>query len=331
MARESTTVADARVMQSIEEYCKVFQGFDQPWPALPLKPSAQERWWAEWLANTTADQSWSTLRKGLPQLWITPHPDAAKSEAYKRLVLRGESPNASDQAMAPSLQDPEGLTISLAAHPCGSIPVLEFRHHDDFVLVVRCLAHRCASSTIQPTVHAQAVAGLIHWGLIRELGRDQRAQLLILHRAPYSSLSSSVVPGQLSEEEWIERSRCWRLEHELTHIACKRLVGEMRINLFDELIADALGMLAAMGWFNAELFRLGLGCSDAGDLRDDARAHVYLQELATDHHRDACRMVMQRARELEAMLQRKELPQDRMQLLHVLTHNRLDQPLTRCP
>ena len=33
----------------------------------------------------------------------------------------------------------------------------------------------------------------------------------------------------------------------------------MRINLFDELLADAIGMKTALGHFQAELFRQGLG------------------------------------------------------------------------
>ena len=123
----------------------------------------------------------------------------------------------------------------------------------------------------------------------------------------------------------------WRLEHELTHIACKRLVGEMRINLFDELIADALGMLAALGQFKAALFLNSLGLNADGGLRDDARAYVYLHTLDPQHHSDACQMVITRAQELEALLHVGTVSSERLQLLRVLTHNRLDQRLQPDP
>lgn len=41
------------------------------------------------------------------------------------------------------------------------------------------------------------------------------------------------------------------LEHELTHLTTKRLLGEMRLNHLDELIAECMGMVAALGKFNA--------------------------------------------------------------------------------
>lgn len=322
-------------MPSLERYCSDFCGSDQAWPDLPLPRAAQDLWWAEWITQRHNQRQHSApldaLREHLPQLWITPQRGAASSELYRRLVLQGEAASPADQRAGPQLEDPAGITISLAPHPCGSIPVIHFRSQTDFVLAVRCLAHRCEPVSIQATVHAQAVAGLIHWGLIRDIGREQRCQLLMLHEAPYSSLPASCIPGDLSDEDWIERSRRWRLEHELTHIACKRLVGEMRINLFDELIADALGMLAALGQFKAALFLNSLGLNADGGLRDDARAHVYLQTLDPQHHTDACQMVIARAQELEALLHAGSVSHEPMQLLRVLTHNRLDQPLQPNP
>ena len=318
-------------MPSLERYCSNFCGSDQPWPDLPLPLAAQDHWWAQWINQGQPKAPLDALREHLPQLWITPKQGASTSELYQRLVLRGEAASPAVQQAAPQLEDPAGITINLAPHPCGAVPVIQFRAQTDFVLAVRCLAHRCEPARVQATVHAQAVAGLIHWGLIRAIGREQRCQLLMLHEAPYSSLPAACIPGDLSEDAWIERSRRWRLEHELTHIACKRLVGEMRINLFDELIADALGMLASLGQFNAALFLKSLGLDAEGGLRDDARAHVYLQTLDPQHHSDACRMVIARAQELEVLLNTGTLSRDPMQLLRVLTHNRLDQPLRPNP
>ena len=68
---------------------------------------------------------------------------ARLSDRYQRLVLRGESPQPKDLEVAPRLQDPKGFSITIANHPCGAKPVLSVSDHDDFVLIMRCLAHRC--------------------------------------------------------------------------------------------------------------------------------------------------------------------------------------------
>jgi len=54
--------------------------------------------------------------------------------------------------------------------------MLSFRDHRDFVLAVRCLANRCEAVPVQPTVHAKAISGLIHWGLIRKVERRTPCQ-----------------------------------------------------------------------------------------------------------------------------------------------------------
>ena len=73
----------------------------------------------------------------------------------------------------------------------------------------------------------------------------------------------------------------------------------MRINLFDELLADAIGMKTALGHFQAELFGQGLGLNLDGTIQDDARAHIYVQQLDPNDHVAACQMVLARANELE--------------------------------
>ena len=101
---------------------------------------------------------------------------------------------------------------------------------------MRALAHRGEPVDQADGVDAQAISGLIHWGLIQRFGSQRRAHLIVLHRAPYGSLPASSVPGSLSEEAWIEASSKLRLEHELTHLTTKRLLGKMHLNCV--LLAD---------------------------------------------------------------------------------------------
>ena len=264
----------------------------------------------------------------LPQLCINPHHGASKSEIYKHLVLRGNEINIEEDEHILHFKDQQGFSIRLVEHPCGTYPVIEVEDQSDFVSLVRCLAYRCELKQIQSSVHAQAVSGLIHWGLIRETSLMARCQLIILHRSPYSCLPSRVIPGKPSTQEWLEMSQSWRLEHELTHLATQRLAGEMRLNLFDELVADALGMLEALKLFSADLFRQGLGLNHDGSTTATGRVHTYLKGLNENSSNAACIYVLQRAQELEKLIATGLVPIERMALLRYLTKQRLDQTFT---
>lgn len=314
--------------QNFEEYCQAFKGAETIWPALPLPLDRRESWWDQWMDQTPVEQRWLKLHDHLPQLWIQPGRDTRRSERYRRLVLQGKPPNPADRDCAPSLADPNGVKMFLARQPWGAVPVLSFDNHEDFKLALRCLAFRCEDVNLPTTVHSQAISGLPHWGLIREIDSKCRCQMLLLHRAPYSSIPAELVPGQPEAATWIAQSQQWRLAHELTHLACLRLVGEMRINLFDELLADAIGMLAGLGLFSSELFRQGLGLNKDATLMDNARAKVYVSTLKPEHHRQACLAVLERAKELERLLNDGCLPHDPMPLLQCLVRQRLNQSIT---
>ena len=310
---------------SLEEYCRPFKGAFDQWPGLPLPVQPSFDWWQEWLMSTPADLQFESLLSALPQLRIKPHHGASKSETYKQLVLHGEKDVPIKQDEILQLHDPQGFSVRLANHPCGLMPVIEIAEKEDFLSVVRCLAFRCELIEIQPSVHAQAVAGLIHWGLIRKINVHDRGQLIVLHRSPYSSLPASAIPGKPTKEQWLDMSQIWRLEHELTHIATKLLVGEMRVNLFDELIADALGMLKALQLFSADLFRLGLGLNVDGTSTQNARVNTYIKGLSQEESKRACKYVLKRSQELESLLKEKLLPHERIPLLKYLTRQQLDE------
>ena len=121
------------------------------------------------MQDTPPNKHFEGIRDYLPQLWIKPHKVASKSETYKHLVLKGESYIESKQDAILELIDPGGFSIQLAKHPYGTLPAIEIKERDDFLNVVSCLASRCEQNTIQTSLHAQALCGLIHWGLIRKV------------------------------------------------------------------------------------------------------------------------------------------------------------------
>lgn len=274
------------------------------------------------------------LKDGLPQLQLPQVHGISKTTLYAASVLRNEQLN--DLALEkvgspPEWHQPEALQFWIAPHPCGAMPVVMTSCWHDFTQLVRALAHRAEPVTLKDGVHAQAVNGLIHWGLIKQFGRESRAQLILLHEAPYGSVGAQHVPGDLDDQTWIECSTRLRLEHELTHLATKRVLGEMRINLLDELIADCMGMVASLGWFASTLFGRCMGISEHKQLGEDNRWATYTRGLSPTDAETATTLVMMRSIELENELKANSqlcMPDMAMERLRWLCRQRLDQPIS---
>ena len=321
------------IQATLDCYCEGFAEAAQPWPAFPLAEAPELEWWS----NRTADavdgvlqgqRVLELLQSGLPQLHLPQLSGISTSELYKSLVLRGESvdqASIADVGAHPQWQSAEELRLWIAPHPCGALPVVQTPSWTDFLQLVRALAHRGEPVALADGVHAQAVSGLIHWGLIHTFGRQSRARLIVLHEASYGSVQASDVPGDLSDADWLQASSNLRLEHELTHLATKRLLGAMRLNLLDELIADCMGMVSALGKFHAELFGRCLGNRSAS-----GRWTTYTRDLSETDAHQALDLVMVRANELAQHLdQRPELllRERRMEGLRWLCQQRLDRPI----
>ena len=294
-------------------YLAGFAQADQPWPAaLPDDPGMA--WWQRLLTEGGTEAWWAVLSAALPQLLLPQGAGISSSDLYRQTVLRG----VPDPATQQPLQQPQQLRFWIAEHPYGSMPVLATPCRRDFLWIVRALAHRGEPVAIHAGVHAQAISGLIHWGIIREMGPQARARLIVLHDGPYGSVPAAELPIGLDDQAWVEASTALRLEHELTHLATKRVLGEMRLNLLDELIADAMGMLAALGDYSAELFQRCL----------QGRWRSYVGELAEADAEEALALCLARAQELERVLSTLQtMPSNHRQLLPWLCRQRLDRTI----
>ncbi len=337
------------IQSELASYCQGFANAEHSWPPLPLPQAPELAWWEGVIAagshgELQGQPLLSALENALPQLRLSQQAGISGSELYKALMLRGETLAHAAIGVAgdaPVWQKPEAMRLWISPHACGAMPVLQTPCRHDFVQLVRALVHRAEPVTLAEGVHAQAVSGLIHWGLINQFGRQSRAKLIVLHEAPYGSLPasaipSSAVPGGCSEGQWLAASTKLRLEHELTHLATKRLLGEMRLNLLDELIADCMGMVVALGRFDAELFGrcLGIAIGNGDQPTANGRWISYTSELTERDTRKAIELVMARARELQlALCQQPELLQAEhaMVLLAWLSRQRLDQPISSGP
>jgi hypothetical protein len=269
------------------------------------KDSLATSWWSNLLSQGLAGMPMlQSLSQGLPQLLLHQVPGVSRSQRYQQLVRNGQHLGAIAVEHYPSgwLQ-PSKLECRLVDHMCGIVPVLTTSCRSDFELMVRAFAYRAEPVQVNPSVHGIAVDGLIHWHLAKNgTPLPKKIRLVILHEAPYGSLPASEVPGHPSETEWLKASSEWRLEHELAHLATRHFWGTMRLNLFDELVADGMGMVKALGMFDATLFLQSLGikgCSFSVPKTDAPRWKTYVQHLDECEQAQALEWLCQRAQEVE--------------------------------
>ena len=176
--------------------------------------------------------------------------EAAGKEALDFLVEITGSSN-----MVFPLKDKDALHIFLKETLGGPLPVIVTGNHGDFLSVEAMLNGREVLSGIPVTVNAFTMPA--------RADNISGHRVILLGRAPYSN-----VPAQqlgLEEELWLERSFRLRLVHECVHYETLRLFGDMQNHALDEIVADAIGQIAAFGNFSAERQRLFFGLEQGTD------------------------------------------------------------------
>ncbi|MBQ1577315.1 MAG: hypothetical protein IIZ83_10165, partial [Oscillospiraceae bacterium] len=92
-------------------------------------------------------------------------------------------------------------------------------------------------------------------------------------------------------------SHAIRKAHECTHFICRRLYPELKDAVWDELVADAVGLWAAFGRFDRALEELFLGVDETGYVggrlenyvAGEENRHERLDLLAQKVHTTLCR------------------------------------------
>lgn len=222
-----------------------------------------------------------TLAQTYRQLYLDPAKEGA-DEAYRQIVKRGGE--APEQTLA-HFRASEEATLEVVETPAGKVQVVTFPDRRDFETFIQIMANRCVIREIPKTQGASILDGVINWRRIEahqkvfleeakkkgESEPDWSAEfkrftsdkenytdaLVVLSVGPYSGLDASA--AGYPEEEWIAYSHLIRKYHECTHFICRRLYPEKIDALWDELVADAVGIYAAFGRFDRGLSERFLG------------------------------------------------------------------------
>ena len=229
-----------------------------------------------------------------PQLFLDP--DKAGIEEYKACVTKGERP--AECSLSHFVMDEKDCVESIET-PAGTAQVVTLYDRSDFEVFVRCmLAARKGPEEKVPATMGAVTLVAFNWPRINahreKFFEEQKAAgvpvpdwsaefrrftsvkenyqdlLIVLSCGPYSNVGADRVNELLttagrvavSDEEWREISGNIRKYHELTHFVCRKLYPDKIDVIWDELVADAVGIYGAFGEYSRDIEELFLGITD---------------------------------------------------------------------
>jgi hypothetical protein len=273
-------------------------------PRFPLPAEPHVEAWEDYEREQAERGAFAVLRSKLVQLNFPVREGISQSEGYQRAVKTGVVDATAGDGLA--LERPEGLRLLIHPSLAGKIPVIITATRADFVHLMQALVHSNEPKSVPDSMGSCIVSGYNNWDRIRRLRlrwEEENADdpsparwaaefrlfivpnkplyqdtFIILSSGPYSGVPAGDV--NLDEETWLARSLAIRLEHESTHYFSKRIVGVMRNNLLDELIADYCGIVSANGSYRADWFLRFMGLQNFPAYQAGGRLENYRGEPA---------------------------------------------------
>jgi hypothetical protein len=265
-----------------------------PLPPFPLADEGFVSTWQRYAARVKESGSIRCLASYLPQLGFPVAAGMSNDPDYLNATRKGIFlPEGSRQGL--ELVAPERCRLDIHSSCAGAIPVLTAEVRSDFVSLVQAFAARNEPVPVPPSMGASMVSGYNNWHRIHTLrseffehgGLDWPSEFtrikadrnlyqdrfLILSNGPYSDVSCTAVG--LTEEQWLDRSRTIRREHECAHYFTRRLFGRMRNHAVDEMMADYAGLRQAFGRFSAQHLLLFFGLEQYPNYRQGGRLQNY--------------------------------------------------------
>jgi hypothetical protein len=280
---------------------------------LPLADEPFVPVWTRYAAEAESRGVLSVLREHLVQLRFPIAAGISGTDAYQAALRKGVLPLGTDGLR---LEDADGLRLFIHPTPAGAVPVLLAARRADFESLVRALTRKNEPAPIPGSMGACMVAGYNNWGRVAELRRRWEAgqvdaggtrdwstafarlkprkdlyqdRFVLLSGGAYSGVPAEAM--EMGPEEWNRVSITIRLEHECAHYFTRRVLGSMRNNLLDELLADYAGIVAAAGRFRADWFLRFMGLDVEDGCRADGRIWTYRGDPPVS---DAAVVVLQR-------------------------------------
>jgi hypothetical protein len=293
-------------------------------PVFPLQDEPHVDAWRRYLRESEGSDVFTALKRHFIQLRFPIRAGISEDDGYRQATRKGIF-EAADAFAGEAMQLARPDLLQLIIHPtiAGHVPLLIVGDRGDFVRLVQAFSERNEPKPVLDSMGACIVKGLNNWSRIhvrraeweREHGPDGWAEefqrlvpqkelyqdgFIILSTGPYSAIPARDVG--MDEREWLDRSIAIRREHEITHYFTLRALKTIRNNVFDELIADFVGLVRAFGRYRADYALRFLGLEAHPAFRPGGRLEVYRGKppLSDDAWAVARTLAVQSARNLEA-------------------------------
>jgi len=297
-------------------------------PVFPLADEPHVDAWRGYAREAESSDVFTALKRHFIQLRFPIRPGISEEDGYKTATRKGRFDAADSYAAeAMTIERPDLLELSIHPTIAGHVPLIIVGHRGDFVRLVQAFSERNEPKPVLDSMGACIVKGLNNWSRIhvrraewekaqggsaseegwaaefqqivprKELYQDR---FIILSRGPYSAIPARDVG--MADAEWLARSLAIRREHEITHYFTHRAFGTIRNNVFDELIADFVGLTLAFGGYRSDFALRFLGLESYPAFRPGGRLEVYRGKppLSDDAWAVARTLAVEGARNLES-------------------------------
>lgn len=215
------------------------------------------------------------LARRFPQLYLTPAKGVSETPVYRNITRKGEEYQGT---LSDHFTGTERDFTESVRTPAGDAEIIFLANRSDFECFYRIMGCKCENTDVPATCGAGTISGINDWSKIKEHkkeyeslgGTDWNAEfklftkdkknyttsLIILSEGPYSALPAGT--AGFSAGEWLRISLGIRRYHELTHFVCRKMFPELRDIVFDEVLADAIGITETMGIYDERLAGLFL-------------------------------------------------------------------------
>lgn len=232
-----------------------------------------------------------------PQLYLTPGVGMSQTDEYKDVTLRGKVPEHKD--LSGFVQTKEDKIFDINT-PAGKVRVVYLANREDFERFINIIYNKCEPKEYPKSMGASTISGINNWTkinkhkmkFITQGGRDwdeefklftknpenYKDTIIVLSKGGYSAIKASDIG--YTQSKWTDVSFNIRLYHECTHFICKKLYPDNKDALLDEILADCIGLVFALGYYDKKLAKLFLGVNENGYA--GGRLENYLEDNQED-------------------------------------------------
>lgn len=252
------------------------------------------------------------------QLYLPIKKGISETSEYKAVVLKGHAPLNYDLDFTLDEKD----LYQVVNTEYGEVKYIYLYNRQDFEKAVRKLAHKCEPVEIPKTMGSIVIRGVNNWRKIElhkhehesmgnsdwstefkrftSVKKNYQDTIIVISDGCYSNLSYEYT--NFNEEQWKDISIDIRKYHEFTHFICMNKYWRLKQPLFDEVLADCMGISFAIGYYDKELACKCIGVTNEG-YKIGGRLENYIDKNLLSH--ELCMRIIFIIDKLEAILKEK--------------------------